>query len=117
MSKLSVYDATKEELIQYFFQPDCFGGGYRIPAMKDEFLIWLQQKRNKELLDAQDTAIEDSQRHLKEYVRLVKLANDTADIEEKLNIFDQANKAYQRYELAEKHYQALDKMLMDSLGV
>lgn len=117
MKKLSVYDATKEELIQYFFQPDCFGGGYRIPTMKDKFLMWLKKKRDKELLDAHDTAIGDSQRHLKEYVRLIKLANDTADIDKKLEIFDQANKAYQRWELAEKHYQALDKRLLDSLGV
>lgn len=116
MSKLSVYDATKEELIQYFFQPDCFGGGHRIPALKDKFLMWLKQKREKEYLDAMDTSAEDSHRHLTEYIRLIKLANDTSDIDEKFKIFDQANKAYQRYELAEKHYQALDKKLSDSFG-
>ena len=114
--ELSIYDATKEELIQYLFQPNCFGGGYRVPARKDDFLLWLNNKRNKELLNAQDTAIEDSQRHLQEYIRLIKQANDATNLDERLEILDRANKAYQRYELAEKHYQALDKKLSESFG-
>ena len=113
---LSVCDATKEELIQYFFQPNCFGGGYRIQADKDKFLIWLNNKRNKELLNAQDTAIEDSQRHLQQYIRLIKQANDATDLDGRLELLHRADKAYQRYELAEKHYRELDKKLSESLG-
>lgn len=114
---LSVCDATKEELIQYFFQPNCFGGGYRVPARKDDFLLWLRRKRDKQLLDAQDTAIEDSQRHLQEYIRLIKQANDATDLDGRLELLHRADKAYQRYELAEKHYRALDKELLESFGL
>ena len=115
--ELSVYDATKEELIQYFFQPDCFGGGYRIQSDKDRFLTWLKGKRNRELLNAQDVAIEDSQRHLQEYIRLIKQANDATDLDGRLELLHRADKAYQRYELAEKHYRELDKKLLESLGL
>ena len=113
--KLTLDDATKEELITYFFNP--ISGGFRINADKDRFLIWLQQKRTRELLDAQEASIDDSQKHLAEYVRLVKKTNDTEDINEKLIIFDQANKAYARYELAEKLYAKLDKKVDDYWGL
>lgn len=115
--ELSVYDATKDELIEYFFKPDCFGGGYRIQTDKDKFLSWLKGKRNRQLLDAQDVAIEDSQRHLQEYIRLINQAKDATNLDGRLEILDRANKAYQRYELAEKHYQAIDKKLSESLGL
>lgn len=113
--KLTLDDATKEELITYFFNP--ISGGFRLGCDKDRFLIWLQQKRTMELLDAQEASIDDSQKHLAEYVRLVKRANDTEDINEKLIIFDQANKAYGRYELAEKRCAKLGKKVDDYLGL
>lgn len=113
--KLTVYDATKEELIQYFFQPDGFGGGYRIPAMKDKFIIWLQRKRNGDLLTAQEATIDASQKALHEYVDLVKKMNDEPDVERKLEIAEQANAAYKRYERAEKQYETLDKKIMRGL--
>lgn len=56
---LTVNDATKDELIEYFFKPDYFGGGYRIPATQGKFLLWLQRKRSIELLTAQDETIDD----------------------------------------------------------
>lgn len=34
MKELTIQDATKDELIQYFFTPDGFGGGFRIPAAR-----------------------------------------------------------------------------------
>ena len=113
--KLTLDDATKEELITYFFNP--ISGGFRVNADKERFLIWLQQKRTIELLDAQEASIDDSQKHLADYVRLVKQANDTGDIDEKLKIFDQANKVYGRYELAEKRYAKLSKKIDDYLGL
>ena len=115
--ELSVCDATKEELIQYFFQPNCFGGGCRVPAREDDFLLWLRRKRDKQLLDAQDASIDDAQRHMQEYIRLINQAKDATNLDGRLEILDRANKAYQRYELAEKHYQALDKKLSESLSL
>ena len=76
--ELSVYDATKEELIQYFFHP--IDGGFRIPSGVDRFLIWLKQKRTGELIDAQSQTAEESQKALHEYIDYVKQANAEQDI-------------------------------------
>ena len=97
--KLTIQDATKEELIQYFFSADSFGGGYRIPAMKDKFLLWLQKKRSGEFLDAADASMEESQNALREYLDCVK----------KLKWADQGTKAYERYEKATKAYDMFSK--------
>ena len=115
MKELTIQDATKDELIQYFFTPDGFGGGFRIPAAKDSFLLWLKQKRDGELLDAQEASIDASQKALHEYIDLVKQMNDEKDIEEKLAIAEKANKAYERYEQAEKRYRSIEKKLMSSI--
>lgn len=106
--KLTIQDATKEELIQYFFTSDGFGGGYRIPAMKDQFLLWLQKKRSDEFLGAADASLEESQNALHEYIDCVKNMNDAVDVEEKLKWAEKGNKAYERYEKANKAY---DKFL------
>lgn len=107
--KLTIQDATKEELIQYFFSADSFGGGYRIPAMKDKFLLWLQKKRSGEFLDAADASMEESQNALREYLDCVKKMTDAADVEEKLKWADQGTKAYERYEKANKAYDKFSK--------
>lgn len=115
--KLTINDATKAELIEYFFKPNCFGGGYRIPAMQDQFLLWLQRKRNNELLNAQDETIEASQKHLTEYINLVKQMNDERDLDKKLEIAETAYRSYALYEKAEKKYKSINKKLMDSIGM
>jgi len=111
MKELKIQDATKDELIQYFFTPDGFGGGFRIPAAKDSFLLWLKQKRDGQLLDAIDTSIDASQKALHEYIELVKQMNDEPDIDRKLEIAEKANKAYERYDKAEKRQAKLEKKL------
>lgn len=105
MKELTIQDATKDELIQYFFTPD----GFRIPAAKDSFLLWLKQKRDGELLDAIDTSIDASQKALHEYIELVKQMNDEKDIDRKLEIAEKAEKAYERYEKAEKACERYEK--------
>ena len=107
--KLTVYDATKEELIQYFFHP--LDGGFRVPSSAERFLIWLEQKRTGELLDAQDKTIEASQKYLHEYIDLVKQANSEPELDKKLRIFEKANTAYKLYEKAERDYKKIDKEL------
>lgn len=113
--KLTVNDATKDELIEYFFKPDCFGGGYRIPATQDKFLLWLQRKRNNELLTAQDETIEASQKYFTEYINLVKQMSDEPDLDKKLEIAEKANRAYALYEEAEKKYKSIDKKLIGAM--
>ena len=45
--KYKITDATKQELIDYFFGVGELGGGFLIPADKDRFLIWLEQKKSE----------------------------------------------------------------------
>lgn len=112
--KLTVYDATKEELIQYFFHP--LDGGFRIQADVDRFLIWLKQKRDGELIKVYEDAAEESQKALHEYIEFIKQGNDEPDLDKKLDLFDKANLAYQRYEKMEKLCEKADKKLSESLG-
>jgi hypothetical protein len=72
MKELTIQDATKDELIQYFFTPSGFGGGNTIPCRQDNFLLWLKQKRDGETMDAIETSMDASQKALHEYVELVK---------------------------------------------
>ena len=109
--KLTVYDATKDELIEFFFDQRKVEG----VLAKERFLAWLWKKRNDELLDAQEKTIDASEKWLHEYVTLVKQANDEADFEKKMLIFEKANKAYQQYEKANKDYEKLDKKLMANI--
>ena len=102
--KLKVSDATKDELIQYFFGVEGLGGGYRIAADKERFLLWLTRKRSDALLTAGESALEASQKALKEYIDYVKQANDTKDLDEKLRLLNKANKAYERHEKFDKLY-------------
>ena len=115
--KYKITDATKEELIQYFFGVEGLGGGYRIAADKDRFLIWLERKRTDTLIDASETATEAASKALKEYINYVKMANDTEDIEKKLELLDKANKAYSKYENYNKQYDLLSKKLDKALGL
>lgn len=96
--KYTINDATKEELITYFFQPDCFGGGFRIPAAKDSFLLWLSKKRNGELLKAGETAAEAEQEAMHEYLDYIKKSIEEVDIDKKIELAKLADKAYRRYE-------------------
>ena len=109
--KLTVYDATKDELIEFFFDQRKVEG----VLARERFLSWLWKKRNDELLDAQSTAIDASQRYLSQYVTLLKQATEEPDLEKKMIIFDKANKAYSMYEKAEKDYEKLDKKLEASM--
>lgn len=115
MKKLTVYDATKEELIQYFFHP--IDGGFRIPSDVERFCIWLQKKRTQELIDMQNQTIDDSQACLHEYIRLMKEANDIEDIYEKMKIFERACVAYKQYEKLNKNYEKIDKQISEQLSI
>ena len=115
--KLTIQDATKEELIQYFFTTDYFGGGYRIPALKDKFLLWLQQKRSEELLTASEASLEESQKALHEYVDCVHKMTEATDVEEKLKWAEQGNAAYIRYEKANKAYNKFSKKVDEVWGI
>lgn len=117
MKKLTIQDATKDELIQYFFTCDYFGGGYRIQADETKFLIWLRQKRTGELLDAQDKSIETSEKALHEYIDYVKQANDAEDLNKKFALFAKANEAYERYEKANKQYDKLGKKIDEAFNL
>lgn len=111
MKQYTLKDATKEELIQYFFTCDTFGGGYRIQADKERFLIWLARKRECELLDAQNKSIEAAQKALDEYISYVKQANNEQDKEKIIELLNKANEAYKRYEKFNKRWNSIEKKL------
>ncbi len=117
MKKLTIQDATKDELIQYFFTCDYFGGGYRIQADKERFLIWLAEKRTGELLDAQEQSIDASQKALHEYIDYVKQATDAKDLNKKFALLAKANEAYERYEKANKQYDKLGKKIDEAFNL
>lgn len=115
--KYKITDATKDELIQYFFGVEGLGGGYRIGADKDRFLIWLERKRTNTLLDAGDTAMEAADKALKQYLQYVQEANAAENFDEKMKLFDKANKAYERYENFNKQYNLLQKKIDKALAI
>lgn len=116
MKAKTVYDATKEELIMYFFAPEFNDAGH-LRASTDRFINWVNWRRTEELQKVQDKVIEDSRTAFKEYLRLVQEANNEPDIDKKLALFEEANKAYKLYEKYEKDYWKLDDQIMKNLGI
>lgn len=117
MKKLTLRDATKEELLQYFFSCYGCGGGFVIPMDKERFLWWLQQKRKDELRNAQEASMDASQKSLKEYIEYLKQANDEKDIERKLELLKKADKAYKRYENYNNKTDKLDDKIKDAMDL
>lgn len=111
MKQYTVYDATKEELIEFCFNPFEVRG----VLMKERFLEWLQKKRADELMDAHSKATDNALDSLHQYIELVKQANDEADIDKKLALFDQANRAYSQYEKGMEQSNKLNKKLMKEM--
>lgn len=108
---LKVSDATKEELIQYFFTEDTFGGGHRIRADKDRFLLWLAKKRAGKLMEAQEAAMDTEQESLRKYIETVKAFNEEKDLDKKLQLAQKGNKYYEQYKRASKQEEQLNKKL------
>ena len=108
---LKVEDATKEELIQYFFTEDTFGGGHRIRAEKDRFLLWLAKKRAGKLMEAQEAAMDKEQESLRKYIETMKAFNEEKDLDKKLQLAQKGNKYYEQYKRAEKQGEQLNKKL------
>ena len=96
MKKYTMEDATKDDLIEYFF--NSISGGFRIPAAEDQFLLWLQRKRSGILLESYETATEAAQKALQEYVRLVHEFIDEPDIDKKIALHEEADRQYERYQ-------------------
>ena len=93
---LTIQDATKAELIEYFFSP--ISGGFRIGADQQKFLLWLENRRRekkyKKYSDLQDAATES----LDQYVELLERAKDEPDDMKRLTILTAADRYYRQYE-------------------
>lgn len=111
MKKLTLKDATKEELLQYFFGRRESGGGFVIPMDKERFLVWLKNKKTHELTNAQEESMNASQKVLEEYIGYLKQASDKKDTKEKIEIYRKANKVYKRYETINKRIESIEKKL------
>lgn len=93
---LTIQDATKAELIEYFFSP--ISGGFRIGADQQKFLLWLEnhrrEKNYKKYSDLQDAATES----LDQYVNLLERAKKEPDDMKRLDILTVAGKYFKQYE-------------------
>jgi hypothetical protein len=107
--KLTIQDATKQELIEFMFAPAAMGGGFGIPVPQDSFILWLQKKRGKEYIDSAEDAAEASNKALKSYIELVRRANDEPDIDKKLALLEKGAKAFDQYKKYSKEYDKLSK--------
>ena len=113
MKNLTVCDATKEELIEYFFDQMSVSG----VANKERFLLWLERKRTDELMEATTRAAEGSAKALNEYIQYIKMANDELkDIDKKLELLKKADEAYKRYEKFNDEYDKADKKFMERIN-
>lgn len=115
MKKDRFADVTKDELIEYFFNP--LSGGFRLGADKERFFLWLKKKRTGTLIMAYESAAEVSKKMLHEYVECVKAANDATDIDKKLEFLKKADDAWTRYEAAERQLQRTSKKVDTALGI
>lgn len=102
---LTISDATKEELLEYFFKPEGMGGGFTITAPQDKFLLWLKTRRAKECLDAMDKATNKGLVALKESVRLNKEAATETDVDKLISLSAKADELYRTFEKYDKEAQ------------
>lgn len=112
----NVNEATKEELLLYFFAPE-FNGANRLRADKDRFLLWVNARRSKSLLDAQSRVAEQGSDYFKEYIALIKEADEEKDLDRKLAIYEKANKAYELWDRNRKEYNRLEKEIVNNIGI
>lgn len=107
MKQYNITDATKEEFLR-FFAFDVNG-----ITCRPYFERWLYKERTGKLLKTVDEAIEGSQKAFEKYLDFIRQANDSSDVEEKIRLLKEADKAYKSYKYYEKEYQRLDKKLSE----
>ena len=107
--KLTIYDATKQELIEFMFKPAGMGGGFQIPVPQDSFILWLQKRRGKIYLNSADEAAGAADKALNSYIDFVRQANDEPDLDKKMALLTKGNEAYEKYEKYSKEYERLFK--------
>jgi len=113
MKKLTINDATKDELIQYFFVPEGMGGGYKIPAPKDSFILWLENKRRGELYESSEVATKAFLKYMHESTDYMKKSLEAQDFEEKMRYIEMAEEAHKKSEAAWKQKEKLEGRLFD----
>lgn len=115
MRQLTFKDVTKDELITYFF--DALNGHGGLPANKERFFAWVQNRRTGLTLRTLDACIEESQKAFNEYIENVQEANKTKDLDKKMEFFGKANEAWERYQRAEKNYNKLNEEIDKNLEI
>ena len=111
--KLTIQDATKQELIEFMFKPVGMGGGFIIPVAQDRFILWLQKRRGKIYMHSADEAAEAANKALKSYIDFVHQANDEPDLDKKLALLAKGNEAHEKYEKYSKEYERLSKKAIE----
>lgn len=105
---LKLTDATKSELLEYFFAPICEGREH-LQYNEDRFLIWLNYKRNKEIIDEKSNLAEKSHDLLEEFIELSKQITLEDDSDVKMKLIKRSNKLWDEVQKLESKQKKLDK--------
>ena len=93
---LTIQDATKAELIEYFFSP--ISGGFRIGVDRQSFLLWLERHRREKAFKRYSDAVDAATESLDQYLKLLKRAKEEPDDMKRLDILTAAGRYYKQYE-------------------
>lgn len=93
---LTIQDATKAELIEYFFSP--ISGGFRIGADQQKFLLWMENHRREKNYESYSEAQDAALKALSQYVKVLEQAEKEPDGMKRLDILAEADRYYRQYE-------------------
>lgn len=93
---LTIQDATKAELIEYFFSP--ISGGFRIGADQQKFLLWLENHRREKNYESYSEAQDAALKALGQYVKVLEQAEKEPDDTKRNDLLTAAGKYFKQYE-------------------
>lgn len=93
---LTIWDATKEELIIYFFNP--MSGGFQIGADQKKFLLWLENRRREMNFKIYSGVHDAAMNALDQSVKLLEQAKAETNEMKRTDILTAARRYYKQYE-------------------
>ncbi len=109
---LTIQDATKAELIEYFFSP--ISGGFRIGADRLKFLLWLENHRREKAFKSYSDVQDAASNCLEQHIKLIGKAKSETNSMERVDLLTEADRFYKRYEelmeQANKLYEAYERI-------
>ena len=93
---LTIQDATKAELIEYFFSP--ISGGFRICADQQKFLLWLENHRREKAFERYSNVQKAAMDYLDISVKQLEKAKEESDAMKRADLLAEAGRLYKKYE-------------------